>query len=580
MFSIAYDSEGSIQAAVGLVVIYLLLLVGVAVGCGFGARALMRSKGRSGAAGFCMGFFLGLVGVIVAAVLPATPEVEAARMRQQMALMGIPVPGAGTAMQPGSTPVPGDPQFVSPVAARPPIGLREIAIVAIAVNALTLVLAVVFDSFDLQLTLTWRPISLIIQLVAVGVSVTGLVTRDVLWIGAGLGAGFRLMTGDAFNEWTKLIPLLLLVGVAATVAVIWIASLKEDSPRSSLPTQTAYLLAVVGAVTTLAGFYPFNKSMLLVLVPSAAVGFFCFASSVRVPNRASIAVVLGWSALSLPSALDAMLNSYRDGDVVHELSKLIALLVIGAVVVLSGISLRQSLATASSGQMAGAHTAADVQPATPGVLDSHQHRDPDGPQRIDRVRDDGQVFVGTPAPTVAPSGLQPNPLIPPQVAEPAIMPMPPGGRPVSPSVVPPSVPQPAVAPPTMLNSSVAHPPPSADETVLRAPASRRPSILLSDGRMVRVDGPLVIGRQPTLQAVAPQATLVKLADPTSSLSRSHCLLSSDGQGIWVEDLGSVNGTLVNGPNGQEITLGKGMRSVVPPGTRVMLGDQWFELIPD
>lgn len=49
----------------------------------------MRSKGRSGAAGFFMGLFLGAIGVIIAAVLSADPEHGAEKFRNQMALMGI-----------------------------------------------------------------------------------------------------------------------------------------------------------------------------------------------------------------------------------------------------------------------------------------------------------------------------------------------------------------------------------------------------------------------------------------------------------------------------------------------------------
>ena len=67
-------------------VIYLVVPPGI--GCGFGARAVMLGKGRSGSAGFCLGFSLGLVGLI-AALLSSTPEHEARRMQQQMQLMGI-----------------------------------------------------------------------------------------------------------------------------------------------------------------------------------------------------------------------------------------------------------------------------------------------------------------------------------------------------------------------------------------------------------------------------------------------------------------------------------------------------------
>jgi len=74
--------------------IVLFLTVGQALACAFGARALMVNKGRSAAGGFCLGLFLGLIGVLIAAVMPTTPEYEAAKMRRQMELMGLAPGGA------------------------------------------------------------------------------------------------------------------------------------------------------------------------------------------------------------------------------------------------------------------------------------------------------------------------------------------------------------------------------------------------------------------------------------------------------------------------------------------------------
>lgn len=92
----------------GDVALLLLAIFGpsvlVLIGCAFGCRALMLSKGRSGTAGFFMGLCLGVIGVIIAACIGATPEQDARKLRQQMQLMGVaPAPGAGPWIAAGST---------------------------------------------------------------------------------------------------------------------------------------------------------------------------------------------------------------------------------------------------------------------------------------------------------------------------------------------------------------------------------------------------------------------------------------------------------------------------------------------
>lgn len=67
----------------------LIVPLAIATGLGFGCRAILLSKGRSGGAGFCLGFFLGCVGLIIALCLGTTPQFEAQKMRTQMSLMGM-----------------------------------------------------------------------------------------------------------------------------------------------------------------------------------------------------------------------------------------------------------------------------------------------------------------------------------------------------------------------------------------------------------------------------------------------------------------------------------------------------------
>jgi predicted component of type VI protein secretion system len=64
---------------------------------------------------------------------------------------------------------------------------------------------------------------------------------------------------------------------------------------------------------------------------------------------------------------------------------------------------------------------------------------------------------------------------------------------------------------------------------------------------------------------------VVLTDPL--ISSRHARLSWDGVGWWLEDLGSTNGTLVNG---QRIAAHAAQK--IAAGARVQLGDMVFELL--
>lgn len=70
---------------------------------------------------------------------------------------------------------------------------------------------------------------------------------------------------------------------------------------------------------------------------------------------------------------------------------------------------------------------------------------------------------------------------------------------------------------------------------------------------------IVVGRDPRAHIV--------IDDP--SVSRTHVRLDVQGQEVWVEDLGSANGTLVNGV--------RVSRSLLRPGDVLNIGDQSLEL---
>jgi hypothetical protein len=93
----------------------------------------------------------------------------------------------------------------------------------------------------------------------------------------------------------------------------------------------------------------------------------------------------------------------------------------------------------------------------------------------------------------------------------------------------------------------------------RAPASLLSYHLVGENGMFPLSGPTVIGRDPRADIVVSDETV----------SRSHARLEEFDGGILIQDLGSANGTMVNG-----VTVS---RQVAHPGDLVSFGDLTFEL---
>ena len=58
----------------------------------------------------------------------------------------------------------------------------------------------------------------------------------------------------------------------------------------------------------------------------------------------------------------------------------------------------------------------------------------------------------------------------------------------------------------------------------------------------------------------------------TTVSRQHCLFELDREGAWVQDLGSLNGTRVNGQNIGRRPPGRGGDSTIPEPSRHPLHD--------
>lgn len=101
-----------------------------------------------------------------------------------------------------------------------------------------------------------------------------------------------------------------------------------------------------------------------------------------------------------------------------------------------------------------------------------------------------------------------------------------------------------------------------------------PFLVFDDGTEVCVDSSVVIGRGSADDAstsIRHADRRVVLDDPSRSIGRSHLLVQSAGDDVIVQDLNTVNGTTIIGPDGVQNALRPGRPTSVRPGTRIVLG---------
>ena len=126
-------------------------------------------------------------------------------------------------------------------------------------------------------------------------------------------------------------------------------------------------------------------------------------------------------------------------------------------------------------------------------------------------------------------------------------------------------------------------PPAADfedHTSVAAPPPediRDWSILLDDGRRIALDGLVLLGRNPQPKAGEEDAQLIKIADETRTVSKSHLAVGVDRDGVYVVDRGSTNGSTVSTTNGMSTRCKADELVRVGEGAIVSFGDHWLEI---
>jgi uncharacterized RDD family membrane protein YckC len=177
-------------------------------------------------------------------------------------------------------------------------------------------------------------------------------------------------------------------------------------------------------------------------------------------------------------------------------------------------------------------------------------------------------------PVLTDPGAEPRPLSPP-VAGPAVEPVA-GGR--VPSPVEAATSAETSAPPA--DSAPTPPGPTSPGPTSPAPTGTWVAVL-DDGREVPVHGLVVLGRNPHARPGEDSAELVKLADETRTVSKSHLALNVDSAGgLLVADRSSTNGSTVTTADGVTTACVPEQAVRVAEGSVVSMGDHWLTVRRD
>ncbi len=105
-----------------------------------------------------------------------------------------------------------------------------------------------------------------------------------------------------------------------------------------------------------------------------------------------------------------------------------------------------------------------------------------------------------------------------------------------------------------------------------APQRERFGLEFDDGSFLVARGRGLIGREPIAESGEQASHLVKLTDPTCSVSRTHLEFGVGNAGLWVRDRHSTNGSQIEFA-GQRIVLEPGRPVSVRPRSTIHLGSR-------
>ncbi|MBW8871159.1 MAG: hypothetical protein JF618_02955 [Leifsonia sp.] len=108
-------------------------------------------------------------------------------------------------------------------------------------------------------------------------------------------------------------------------------------------------------------------------------------------------------------------------------------------------------------------------------------------------------------------------------------------------------------------------------------ARRSYTLSFSTGDVVEVTGSGLVGRRPITQPGEHVDQVVVVSDPGRSVSKTHLEFGLEGDELWICDRYSGNGTIAHPLGGVARQCEAGRRYRVTRGTRVEIGDNWFDV---
>lgn len=117
--------------------------------------------------------------------------------------------------------------------------------------------------------------------------------------------------------------------------------------------------------------------------------------------------------------------------------------------------------------------------------------------------------------------------------------------------------------------------PVTEQAPITVPRPALGILRLSTGDEIVLDRPVLMGRSPSVDRMisGERPHVVKLPSPGQDISRNHVEVRVDGWHVFVTDLNSTNGTVVERPNAEPERLRPANAVMIEPGTTVNLADE-------